>query len=483
MRVLRETGEENGLLGQSVLKTGWDRPAPAGKENRGDEGGAVSQRFGGFFTEKRGWRVDAAIRVPQQAQEIIEKLNQCGFEAYVVGGCVRDSLLGREPEDWDITTSAKPFQVKEIFGRTIDTGIKHGTVTILRGKIGYEVTTFRIDGVYEDGRHPKSVEFTSDLLEDLKRRDFTINAMAYSRKTGLIDAFGGTDDLRDGRICCVGRAQERFTEDALRILRALRFSAQLGFEIETETEAAVRLLAPNLAYVSKERIQTELTKLLLSPNPDHMRMVFDCGVGTYVSETFAKLDPDRIAVDPQLPSRKALRWAALLRHVGPETAGRILRELKMDNDTIARVRLLTEWWRRPLGNTEAEIRRVMSRMSPEAYDDLLLLKESVLRYGRGAQRSGTQDEAREIPEWDAIPETSADIARIKAQTAEIRGRGDCVSLKMLAVTGQDLIALGMRPGREIGTALEAMLAEVIKRPERNTREYLLRKFAGDGGVD
>ena len=167
-----------------------------------------------------------------------------GYEAYLVGGCVRDMLLGREPEDWDITTSAEPAQVKAVFRRTVDTGIQHGTVTVMMGKEGYEVTTFRIDGDYTDGRHPDSVTFTPDLIEDLKRRDFTINAMAYNRERGLVDAFGGQKDLEHGVIRCVGAARERFTEDALRILRAIRFSAQLGFAVEETTYEAIKDIAP-----------------------------------------------------------------------------------------------------------------------------------------------------------------------------------------------------------------------------------------------
>ena len=207
------------------------------------------------------------IQIPAAAQEIVEKLCEHGYEAYLVGGCVRDMLLGREPGDWDITTSAKPEEVKAVFRRTVDTGIKHGTVTVMMGKEGYEVTTFRIDGDYTDGRHPDSVTFTPDLIEDLKRRDFTINAMAYNRDRGLVDAFGGRKDLEDGVIRCVGAAEERFTEDALRILRAIRFSAQLGFEIEEHTENAIKKIAPNLVHVSRERVQVELTKLLISPLP------------------------------------------------------------------------------------------------------------------------------------------------------------------------------------------------------------------------
>ena len=194
----------------------------------------------------------------------------------MVGGCVRDSILGRTPEDWDITTSARPEQVKQLFRRTIDTGIQHGTVTVMLDKEGFEVTTYRVDGKYEDSRHPKEVMFTPNLEEDLKRRDFTINAMAYNETEGLIDIFGGLKDIEAKLIRCVGNPEERFGEDALRIMRAIRFSAQLGYEIHEDTEAAIRKLAPTLQKISAERIQVELTKLLVSPHPDTLREAYDC---------------------------------------------------------------------------------------------------------------------------------------------------------------------------------------------------------------
>ena len=220
------------------------------------------------------------IEMPRDVEWIIGKIREHGFEAFAVGGCVRDTLLGREPGDWDITTSAKPEEVKGIFGKTVDTGLQHGTVTIIKNRNGYEVTTYRIDGEYHDGRHPESVEFTSNLKEDLKRRDFTINAMAYSHETEIVDEFGGMDDLENKVIRCVGLAHDRFTEDALRILRAIRFAAQLGFEIEAETYKAISDIAPNLKNVSKERIQVELTKLLLSDSPEKMMMVdATCWIG------------------------------------------------------------------------------------------------------------------------------------------------------------------------------------------------------------
>ena len=211
------------------------------------------------------------IRLPQKVNRIITSLQNAGFEAYAVGGCVRDSILGREPGDWDITTSAMPEETKALFEKTVDTGIEHGTVTVLLEREGFEVTTYRIDGKYEDSRHPKEVTFTRSLKEDLLRRDFTINAMAYNEKNGLVDIFGGLRDLKERKIRCVGDAKARFSEDALRILRGIRFAAQLGFSIDEETKAGMEKLAPTLKNISAERIQTELVKMLISRRPELIR--------------------------------------------------------------------------------------------------------------------------------------------------------------------------------------------------------------------
>ena len=214
------------------------------------------------------------IQLPENVKYIIDTIMEAGYEAFAVGGCIRDSILGRKPDDWDITTSASPYQIKELFRRTIDTGIQHGTVTVMIDKEGYEVTTYRIDGEYEDSRHPKEVIFTPNLEEDLKRRDFTINAMAYNEKTGLVDIFEGMQDITRKVIRCVGSPMERFTEDALRMMRAVRFSAQLGYRIEEETAKAITHLAPNLTKISAERIQTELVKLVTSPHPDYLGIAY-----------------------------------------------------------------------------------------------------------------------------------------------------------------------------------------------------------------
>ena len=215
--------------------------------------------------------MDVRIQMPNKVRTIIRTLQEHGYEAYAVGGCVRDSLLNQAPEDWDITTSATPEEMKSLFFKTIDTGIKHGTITVLLGKETFEVTTYRIDGKYEDGRHPREVKYTRSLKEDLLRRDFTINAMAYNEKDGLVDIFGGMDDLKAKKLRCVGDAKKRLSEDALRILRGIRFSAQLGFSIETATRNAMRELSSLLKRISAERIQAEFLKILLSPRPDMLR--------------------------------------------------------------------------------------------------------------------------------------------------------------------------------------------------------------------
>ena len=211
------------------------------------------------------------FKIPEKVNHIIELLMQNGYEAYAVGGCVRDMVIGREPEDWDITTSATPLEVKKIFRRTVDTGIQHGTVTIMLENDHFEVTTYRIEGEYADNRHPNEVSFTSSLEEDLQRRDFTINAMAYNEIVGFIDLYGGMEDMKRHLIRCVGSPTDRFDEDALRILRAVRFSAQLGFAVEEETMKALEEKVENLKSISAERIRAEITKLLLSDHPDRLR--------------------------------------------------------------------------------------------------------------------------------------------------------------------------------------------------------------------
>ncbi len=390
------------------------------------------------------------IDMPQDVVEIIQGLCSHGFAAYAVGGCVRDTLLGVEPKDWDITTSASPVEVKEIFGHTLDTGIEHGTVTIMRGKIGYEVTTYRIDGKYSDGRHPDQVKFTPNLFEDLRRRDFTINAMAYSDETGLVDEFCGMEDLEKKVVRCVGEAKERFREDALRMLRAIRFSAQLGFTIESDTWQAMIQMAKNLSLVSKERILVELTKTICSSHPEMVKKIFDSGLHREIGQHFSLLsarDAEVMALSGQLPEEKHLRFALLFKNQSGEEAKAILKELKADNDTIKKVKILVEYIDRKLPRNEKKMRQTLSEIGPERVRDWILLKKVL-----GEEVEDCQNRLQEILE-----------------------RGDAYTLQMLAVDGATLIRAGIKPGPNLGQILGELLSYVIEDPSKNTMMFLLEK--------
>ena len=433
------------------------------------------------------------IELPQNVQTIIHTLQAHGYEAYAVGGCVRDSLLGREPDDWDITTSATPQETKALFSRTVDTGIAHGTITVLMEKEGFEVTTYRVDGEYEDSRHPKEVTFTRCLSEDLLRRDFTINAMAYNDVDGLIDLFGGMEDLKANIIRCVGNATERFTEDALRILRAVRFAAQLGFSIEEDTKCGIRKLAPNLKNISAERIQVELLKLLVSPNPGLIRMAYELGITKVILPEFDAMmettqetpHHDRnvgehtIKSIEQVRPDKVLRLTMLLHDVGKperktvdesgrahfkqhdllsaEMTKQILRRLKFDNDTLHKVTKLVAFHDYRMPAEPRNVRRAMNRIGEELFPCYLEV--------RTADTLAQSDYRRE--------EKLQNLADIRSCYEEILRKRECVSLKDLAVSGADLIADGMQPGKEIGEVLEALLELVLENPERNTRESLM----------
>lgn len=394
------------------------------------------------------------ISLPKEVKHIIDILTQNGYEAYAVGGCVRDSILGRVPGDWDITTSALPQQVKALFRRTIDTGIQHGTVTIMLGKNGYEVTTYRIDGKYEDSRHPESVEFTPNLEEDLKRRDFTINAMAYNDENGIVDIFGGIDDIRNRIIRCVGNAHDRFTEDALRILRAVRFSAQLGFEIDKATKDAARELAPTLVKISRERIHTELNKLLLSDNPDYFSVVYELGVMKVIISELEGVnsgDIDRLKVlikrtKPCLPER----YAALLSVIGKDKTRAVLKGLKLDNATISMAVKLVEYLGITPALTEPQMRHYINEVGKE---DAIRVIDFNLSFAD-----------------DSMHEEYTDMRKLCAHVLE---RGDCTSLKELDVTGKDLVDAGFEAGKQLGELLNSLLTEVLDNPSLNDRNYLL----------
>ena len=433
------------------------------------------------------------LSVPPGAEKILRALEEHGYEAYVVGGCVRDSILGRNPDDWDITTSASPQQVKEIFRRTVDTGLQHGTVTVLMDKEGFEVTTYRVDGAYEDGRHPKEVRFTASLEEDLKRRDFTINAMAYHPDRGLVDLFHGMDDMKKKVIRCVGDPMERFSEDALRILRAVRFSAQLGFSIEERTREGIRALASNLSHVSAERIQVELVKLLVSPHPDFLRDAYETGItAQFLPEFDACMETEQNTPHHcytvgehtlhsllNIRADKVLRLTMLLHDIGKPVvkktdengrdhfkmhgpagermAKAILRRLKFDNDTIAKVCRLVKWHDDRPEPRMRSVRRAVNRIG----EDLFPLYLEIQRADMLAQSEYRREEK------------TARLDGVAACYEEILREGQCVSLKNLAITGRDLIAEGFQPGPELGAILNRMLEHVLEYPEDNEKERLL----------
>lgn len=440
---------------------------------------------------------EKTICLPKKVKWIIDTIQAAGFEAYAVGGCIRDSILGRTPDDWDITTSAKPENVKALFHRTLDTGIQHGTVTVMLEREGFEVTTYRVDGKYEDGRHPKEVSFTASLTEDLKRRDFTINAMAYNEEIGLVDIFDGLEDLRNGIIRCVGNPEKRFGEDALRMLRAIRFSAQLGYVIEENTKAAVRKLAPTLNRISAERILAEMTKLLLSPNPDYLRIAYDTGVTKMFFPEW-----DRVMETPQnhphhcygvgehilhslkeVPPDKVLRFAMLFHDIakpvtmktdnegithfhghaqaGEQMSRAILKRFRMDNHTINKVSRLV-LYHDYINGIEPDskiVRRAVHKIGEDIFPSLFLVSRADIMAQSDYMR---EEKLANVRAWEDCYQ--------EVQKAEA-----CISLKNLAISGKDLMEAGIPAGKKLGSILDSLLLEVLENPDKNTREYLLSK--------
>lgn len=432
------------------------------------------------------------IKMPEKVEYIIQKLQDNGYEAYIVGGCVRDSILGRTPGDWDITTSAKPHQVKEVFHRTVDTGIEHGTVTVMLDKEGFEVTTYRIDGEYEDSRHPKSVEFTASLREDLARRDFTINAMAYNPLSGLVDLYEGLEDLKQKRIRCVGCAGQRFDEDALRILRAVRFGAQLGFDIEPATARAIREKAPLLKNISAERIRTELVKLLVSPCPEMIHTAFELGITSVILPEYDAIvgvrqnTPNHIyTVDvhtlkalQSIEPREDLRLTMLFHDFGkpavkktidgrdifyrhPEVSAMlakdILKRLKFDNYTADRVIRLVKWHGLKYDATPVHVRRALNRVGDDLFEDFIRV-----------QRADVMAKSPSV-----IGRKLELLDQKESIYHQVIAAGECYCVKMLAIGGRELIAAGIAPGPLLGAVLERLTERVIDQPELNTPQTLV----------
>lgn len=426
------------------------------------------------------------INMPKDVKKILNRLKENGYEAYIVGGCVRDSILKRNPNDWDITTNAKPEEVMNLFDKVILTGIKHGTVTIVINKQSYEVTTYRTDGEYEDNRRPKEVKFVRELKEDLARRDFTINAMAYNEEEGLVDYFDGINDLNNKIIRTVGDPKKRFSEDALRMLRAIRFSSQLDFIIDKNILLAIKELKNNINNISKERIREEFNKILIS-NPRKINILKECelidSIVPFIGKIYDFHKEDLYnhiiisteSIEPILH----LRLIMLLNKIGKVKeefkcensisknakndestliAEKILKELKYDNDTINKVLTLIFYYDYNL-TSKLSIKRILNKIGEELTRDLIKIQRADIL----AQNS--VNKKAKLENLDHI-ECDIDI---------IIGNGECFDLKNLNIDGKDLINVGFNKGIEIGDTLKYLLDLVIEEPELNIKEKLIKK--------
>lgn len=433
--------------------------------------------------------------MPKGAEFIIRSLENAGFEAYIVGGCVRDGILGRDPEDWDITTIAKPDEIKRIFSHTVDTGIEHGTVTVLvppeeveRGIRSFEVTTYRIDGEYTDHRHPNAVSFTGSLEEDLARRDFTINAMAYHMERGIIDPFHGQEDLEKKIVRAVGKAKDRFAEDALRMMRGIRFSAQLDFSLDEEAYLGIESLKESLENVSKERIAVELWKLLASAHPDKVEIFFSTGLAPYITEDFPKIQESGIPkLLPFAPVEKIVRFGLFLRNV-PDLARKILRDLKLDRESIEG------------GSHFAAL------FSEEEVESPYALRKRIARYGLKMVRDFYEMRLALLhqDEEELYSPLESDLLESKRRTGEIiitkkqaesivkerllwitkvESEKNCVSLSELMLSGKDLISLGVSPGKRMGEILQLAFDRVLQEPKENEKEKLISYLQESGLLD
>lgn len=433
------------------------------------------------------------FEIPKNAAYILSQLEQHGFEAFVVGGCVRDSIIGRNPQDWDIATSAKPSEVKKIFQKTIDTGLKHGTVTVLLDSQAYEITTYRIEGKYINHRKPETVEYTNSLEADLSRRDFTINAMAYHPTLGLIDPFDGLEDIKGKQIKAVGNAELRFEEDALRMLRAVRFSAQLDFSIEQATLDAIKTHCALISNISGERIRDELNKTLLA-NPMTFEILHQTGI---LAEVLPELD--KCFATPQkhpyhvynvglhslhaasnIEKNSLLRWAMLLHDIGKpyvkttdskgidhftmhqivsaEKAELILQRLRFDNSTITKLKKLILEHDKQVGDSENSVRKAVSAIGVELFEAWLMIRRA--------------DISAQNP--DKAQERIEHLAKVEGLYQKIQSEKQCLTLKDLAVSGKDLIELGFAPDKTLGEVLNHLLSAVLEQQDMNSRDKLLR---------
>ena len=436
------------------------------------------------------------ISVPQKVQYILDTLQGNRHQAYIVGGCIRDCILGIVPGDWDIATDALPQEVKQLFSKTIDTGIKHGTVTVIIDGCGYEVTTYRIDGEYLDFRKPESVSFTASIWEDLSRRDFTINAMAYDPREGIVDPFNGIKDIEARIIRTVGNPDKRFSEDALRMLRAVRFTAQLGFSIEENSLISIGRNYRLIENISAERIRDELTKTLLSNNPFSFSLLMDTKLIKYTLPEFEPCFLTRqnnpyhaydVAMHTlhsvsNIEKSKTLRWTMLFHDIGkPGTrttdekgidhfynhqqlsvklSSAAMLRLRFDKKSMDKILLLIKCHDMHIKAEHRSVRKAMSRVGEAYFEDLLKVIEA--------------DKKAQNPKL--LAERTEKFKKLWEIYRDIREKGQCTSLKDLAVSGDDLIALGIKPGREIKELLNNLLEKVVEKPELNHREILLDLF-------
>lgn len=393
------------------------------------------------------------ITLPEDVNALLQTLNDGGYEAYIVGGCVRDSILGRIPQDWDITTSALPEQTKALFSHTFDTGIQHGTITVVLNKTNYEITTYRIDGDYADGRHPDEVSFTSNLEEDLLRRDFTMNAIAYHPDEGFRDPFGGQEDIARSLIRGVGEPAKRFQEDALRMLRCVRFAAQLGFQVDDATYTALQENAALIEKISVERIHEELDKLWKSPFPEKLSLLLESGLLPHIDGLLDKrLTALGETLVPQLkaaPVSAPLRWTLVLQSFTEAEAKTFCKKLKFDNATAKQIQTYLRHLSQPIPQTPYEVRKLAGILGVELTENLFILQE-ILQDKAGVQT------AREI-------------------LGKVLANGDCLNLKMLEMDGKALMDAGIPAGKAVGETLGLLLEDVLHEPEHNKREYLLEK--------
>ena len=428
---------------------------------------------------------------PQEVKDILRTLEAAGHQAYLVGGCVRDLLRGVTPHDYDITTSARPEEMQALFtGFAIPTGLQHGTVTVRQNHQSFEVTTFRADGTYTDHRRPDSVTFSTDLREDLQRRDFTVNAMAMDLRGELHDPYGGQDDLRAGIIRCVGQAERRFEEDALRIMRGLRFAAVLGFSIEEDTARAMARCAPLLRHIAAERLHEEMTKLLMGDGAAEVLLAWHHVLGIFLPEILPCVGFDQqnyhhlydvwehtVRSVAAAPKDAVLRWTMLLHdlgkpacftvdedgvghfyghdELGAQIAAEIMTRLRFDKKTAARVELLIGQHMRQIVPTEKAVGRILRQIGEEALRQLLAVKR--------ADASACHPDYA----WQTGP-----LDAVEAVWEQLLAKEACFTLAQLAVGGHDLMALGLQ-GRAIGEALNALLDQVVEGKLLNEREALL----------